>query len=96
MIRLTHLNGDAFIVNAELIRYIESLHDTYVTLVSGDRLIVRETMDEVVQRAIEYQRSKYLIPPPQRTGQPAALQAESRQPGIAAPTNSATATSDTK
>ncbi len=64
MIKLTRLNGEEFILNAELIRYVEALPDTFVTLLDGDRIVVRETMDEVLARAVEYQRSKYLIPPP--------------------------------
>ena len=64
MIKLTRLNGEPFILNAELIRFVESLPDTYVTLLSGDRVVVRETMDEVVSRAVVYQRSKWLFPPP--------------------------------
>jgi flagellar protein FlbD len=64
MIRLTRLNGEAFVLNAELIRFVESLPDTYVTLLTSDRVVVRETMDEVVARAIDYQRSKWLVPPP--------------------------------
>lgn len=62
MIKLTRLDGEHFVLNAELIRYVEARPDTYVTLNGGDRLIVRETMDEVVSRALEYQRSKYLLP----------------------------------
>jgi flagellar protein FlbD len=63
VIELTRLNGERFILNAELIRYVENLPDTYVTLTTGDRIVVQETMDEVVERAIEYQRSKWLVPP---------------------------------
>ena len=63
MIVLTRLDGERFILNAELIRYVEQRPDTYVTLTSGERLVVGETMDEVMQRAIEYQRTKYLVPP---------------------------------
>ncbi len=66
MIRLTRLDGAAFILNAELIRYIEALPDTYVTTMPGERLLVRESMEEVAQRALEYQRSKNLLPPPAR------------------------------
>ncbi|MBX7167707.1 MAG: flagellar FlbD family protein [Pirellulales bacterium] len=62
MIKLTRLDGEAFVLNAELIRYVESRPDTFVTLTGGDRLIVRESMDEVVSRALEYQRAKYLLP----------------------------------
>jgi len=64
MIKLTHLSGDPFILNAELIRYVEARPDTYITLTSGDRLVVREGMDDVVERAVAYQQSKHLAPAP--------------------------------
>jgi flagellar protein FlbD len=63
MIKLTRLDGEVFVLNAELIRYVESRPDTYVTLVSGERVLVRESMDEVMQRAVAYQQSKLLLPP---------------------------------
>lgn len=62
MIKLTQLGGDTFLLNAELIKYVETRPDTIVTLTSGERLLVRETMDEVLKRAIDYQRSKTLFP----------------------------------
>lgn len=71
MIRLTHLNGEPFILNAELIRYVEARPDTFITLTTGDRLVVKEGMEEVMDRAIRYQQSKYLIP-----SQPPRLRAE--------------------
>jgi flagellar protein FlbD len=72
MIRLTHLGGEPFILNAELIRYVEARPDTFITLTTGDRLVVRETMEEVMERAVRYQQSKYLLPPlpPQRPAEP--------------------------
>jgi flagellar protein FlbD len=57
MIKVTKLNGKPIVVNAELIRYIEETPDTLITLIGGDRLIVKEPMEEVVRRAIEYARS---------------------------------------
>ena len=57
MIKVTKLNNQEIIVNAELIRFIEQTPDTLITLISGDRLIVKEPMEEVVKRAIEYNRS---------------------------------------
>ncbi len=57
MISVTRLNGKQFVMNAELIRMIESTPDTVITLLSGDRIVVREPMDEVVRRAIDYVRS---------------------------------------
>lgn len=71
MIKLTRLDGEVFVLNAELIRYIESRPDTFVTLITGERLVVRESLEEVMRRAIEYQQSKYLLPP-RSTGRPPA------------------------
>jgi flagellar protein FlbD len=62
MIKLTRLGGDEFILNAELIRYVESRPDTFITLTVGDRVVVEESMDEVMRRSVEYHRSKQMIP----------------------------------
>ena len=65
MIRLTKLNNSEFILNAELIRYVESCPDTLITLINGDTLMVRETLEDVVRRAVAYHQSKNLIPKPE-------------------------------
>jgi flagellar protein FlbD len=57
MIRLTRINGEAFILNAALIQYVESRPDTYITLTTEERLIVRETPEEVLRRTIDFQRA---------------------------------------
>lgn len=64
MIKLTRLDGELFVLNADLIRYIEERPDTFITLTTGDRLVVKERMDDVVTLAVRYQQSKYLIPSP--------------------------------
>jgi flagellar protein FlbD len=56
MIQLTRLNGQQFVVNAEKIRYIEATPDTIVCCESGERLMVRESLQEVIRRAIDYAR----------------------------------------
>jgi flagellar protein FlbD len=53
------------VLNADLIRYVERRPDTFVTLTSGDRIVVAETMDEVVDRAVQYQQRKHFMPAPQ-------------------------------
>ncbi|QNN21444.1 flagellar FlbD family protein [Planctomycetales bacterium ZRK34] len=64
MIKVTRLNGQAFVVNAELIRTIEALPDTTITLINGDHIIVSESMEQVIERAVEYGRSlRRLVPP---------------------------------
>ena len=62
MIRLTRLDGQEFVVNAELIRFVESRPDTYVTLTTNDRFIVRESVEEVVKRSIAYSRAVRAVP----------------------------------
>ena len=54
MIKLTRLGGEAFILNADLIRYVEARPDTFITLTNGDRLVVGESMDEVLRRTVTY------------------------------------------
>ena len=66
MIKLTRLDGELFILNADLIRYVEARPDTFITLTTGERVVVTETMDEVMLRAITYQQVKHLIPAPGR------------------------------
>lgn len=64
MIALTRLNEKPFILNAELIRTVEQSPDTTITLVNGDHIVVRETMEEVVERTVEYgRRLRTLLPP---------------------------------
>lgn len=62
MIKLTRLNGEEFIVNASMIQYVESRPDTFVTLSSNERLIVRESVAEVVKRVMSYARFLRLAP----------------------------------
>lgn len=56
MICLTRLNGKQFVINAEKIRFIESTPDTVVCCDTGDKVMVRESLQEVTRRAIEYAR----------------------------------------
>ncbi len=63
MITLTRLNGTRFVVNCELIRTIEERPDTTIVLTTGDTLIVREKMEEVVSKAVEYGRMVRMFRP---------------------------------
>lgn len=77
MIKLTRLDGEQFVLNADLIRYVERRPDTFITLTSGERIVVAESMDEVVDRAVGYQQQKQFLPTlagsrPQRSIDPSA------------------------
>ena len=56
MIPLTRLNKSPVVVNADQIMLIEATPDTLLVLSNGDRLHVRETVKEVIELALDYQR----------------------------------------
>lgn len=57
MILLTRLNGQAVTINAELIEALEAApNQTVVQLATSNRYVVREPVDEIVEKVIEYRR----------------------------------------
>lgn len=56
MIRVTRINGDPVVVNAEFIEFIEPTPDTVMSLTTGKKMMVRETVDEVIERIVEYRQ----------------------------------------
>ena len=56
MITVTRFDNTALIVNADLIEFVETRPDTHITLVTGKKLLVRETAQEVVARVMAYRR----------------------------------------
>ncbi|MGA8837758.1 MAG: flagellar FlbD family protein [Candidatus Sulfotelmatobacter sp.] len=57
MIRLTRLNNQALTVNSDLIKFVEQSPDTLITLVTGEKIVVRESSEEVLARLIAFRRS---------------------------------------
>jgi flagellar protein FlbD len=64
MIRLTRRNGAKFVLNAELIKFVEEVPDTIVTLRDGEKVLILESADTVVERALDYCRSTRFLPEP--------------------------------
>ncbi|MFN7544513.1 MAG: flagellar FlbD family protein [Acidobacteriota bacterium] len=56
MIHLTRLNNDEVLVNSDLIVFVESTPDTVISLNTGERLRVRERLEEVLERVVEFRR----------------------------------------
>jgi flagellar protein FlbD len=54
MIELTRLNGNRLAVNSDLIQFAESAPDTLLTMVTGEKLIVTESLAEVADRMTTY------------------------------------------
>lgn len=57
MIEVRRLNESALTVNADLIEFIESTPDTMISLTTGKKIMVKDTVDEVVKKVIKYRRS---------------------------------------
>jgi len=67
MVELTRLNGTAIIVNSDLIKTAEASPDTMLTLINGEKLIVRESPGVVIDRVVAYRArllSRALHEPP--------------------------------
>ncbi len=64
MIMLTRLDGHAIALNEDLIVFAEKTPDTVLTMTSGHRLMVRESVDEVIARIAEFRRSTTAPGPP--------------------------------
>lgn len=56
MITVTRLDKRVVVLNADLIKMLEATPDTIVTLISGDTMILKESVEEIVRRVIDYQR----------------------------------------
>jgi flagellar protein FlbD len=57
MIRVTKINGEPIVVNADLIEFVEETPDTVISLCTGKKLMVRESAVEVIEAAREHRRS---------------------------------------
>jgi flagellar protein FlbD len=56
MIRVTRLNGSDLVINADLIEFVEALPDTIISLVTGKKIMIRESADAVIQKVAEFKR----------------------------------------
>lgn len=57
MIIVSRLNGERFGVNAEHIERVEETPDTVLTLVEGKKYLIRESLDDVIEKVIAYRAS---------------------------------------
>lgn len=56
MVRLTRYDGTKFVLNCDIIQYVESTPDTIITLVTKEKLMVREKVEDVVEAVIDFKR----------------------------------------
>ena len=56
MIVLTKINNAPIAVNADLVQYIEETPDTVITMTNDDKVVVQESMTEIIQKVVHYRR----------------------------------------
>jgi flagellar protein FlbD len=59
MIKVTRLNQTEMIINAEKIEFIEAIPDTIITLSSGKKVMVAESVDGIIDLVIDYKRKSH-------------------------------------
>jgi flagellar protein FlbD len=57
MILVTRLDGSTMVVNDDQIGWIDTHPDTMISMMNGEKLLVRETPDELVERARHFRRT---------------------------------------
>lgn len=57
MVKLTRLNDSKVVINADLIEFVESFPDTIVTMTTGQKIMVKESVEQVVKLVIDYKKS---------------------------------------
>ncbi|MEA4921226.1 MAG: flagellar FlbD family protein [Clostridiaceae bacterium] len=63
MIMVTHLNGEKFLLNCDLIEFIEVVGGPVISFVSGKKIRVLESPEQIVRLITQYKRSIYLADP---------------------------------
>ncbi len=59
MIFITKLNGKEMVINASIIESMESTPDTTITMTTGRKIIAKESVDEIIDRVISYNRKSF-------------------------------------
>ena len=57
MIFVTRLDDSHMLVNVEKIKAVRSTPDTVITFTNDDHMMVREGLDEINERIIDYKRA---------------------------------------
>ena len=57
MIRLTRINHVPLVLNSDLIEHVEATPDTVIALTTGQKLVVLESAEEVIQKVIDFRRA---------------------------------------
>jgi flagellar protein FlbD len=57
MIKVTRLNDSVMVINVEKIQTLQATPDTVITFTNHDRIMVKEPVEEISRRIVDYQRA---------------------------------------
>lgn len=57
MIKVTRLNDSVLMVNVDRIQSLQAIPETVITFTNNDKIMVKEPLEEVSQRIVDYQRT---------------------------------------
>jgi len=81
MIQLTRLNNQPLVVNSDLIKFVEQAPETVITLVTGEKIVVRENVPQILDHIVQFRRAvlngifpgwdnRVALAPPPESGKP--------------------------
>ena len=56
MIKVVRINGREIVINAELIEFVENTPDTIISMSTGKKIIVKDSVDELISKVLDYRR----------------------------------------
>ena len=59
MIKVTRLNDSTLMINVDMIQSLQAIPETVITFTNNDKIMVKEPLEEVSQRIVDYQRTIY-------------------------------------
>ena len=60
MIKVSKLNNQQFTINSDLIETIEQTPDTVITMTTGNKYVVKEKQDEIINRIVDYKQAIFI------------------------------------
>ncbi|MDH3891258.1 MAG: flagellar FlbD family protein [candidate division Zixibacteria bacterium] len=56
MIKVTRINDAPLVINADLIEFVEASPETIICLTTGKKIMVKQTIDEIIERVADFKR----------------------------------------
>ena len=56
MVKITRLNDSVFVINAEMIEFLEATPDTIITMTDGRKIVAKDSIDEIIEKVVAYKR----------------------------------------